>query len=102
MDNKLSVLVSRKSVLKGTFNKEEFNSSCKIYYAETKQEIFAFLEKYHISIVVLDEEFVLQSENSIVKEIENKIILNNALNDTITVMIPVIAITKNNSVEIHT
>lgn len=101
MDNKLSVLVSRKSVLKGTFNKEEFNSSCKIYYAETKQEIFAFLEKYHISIVVLDEEFVLQSENSIVKEIENKIILNNALNDTITVMIPVIAITKNNSVEIQ-
>lgn len=94
MENRFSIIASKKHTLQNHLSCKDFDSSFDIFYAETPEEIISLIEKRIPTLIVLSEDFIFPDNKDIIAKSHEKAMMINALNNKVSIKVPVIGIMK--------
>ena len=102
MEEKHTLLVASKTKLFPLFSNPVFLSVFNISFAESEKEIIQILDdEIFPDAIILDQEIALKNDSSILSEIDDILVMNSALNDSINTRLPVIAITESDDTDLQ-
>ena len=96
MKEQFRIFAATKKALKPLFSAKEFNETFKISFFANTEDFLKKLEESLPTVIVLEESFILENPD-FVKKVQDKTTFLNAINDKITLRVPVVALLKNDN-----